>query len=183
MNKDVYEECPTYENELITLRKTDQEDLEELLKCYSDEKSVPLFNSDNCHGDNFHYTTVERMRQAIEFWEFSYENRYFVRWTVILNDTNEKIGTIEMFHGEAEDEFNHYGVLRIDLQNKYETNPIIEAILNISNEFFYEAFNVNSILTKAIPIAKERIVSLNKMGYKPINKKFRGYDDYYCREI
>lgn len=183
MNKDVYEECPTYKNELITLRKTNQEDLEELLKCYSDEKSIPLFNSDNCHGDNFNYTTLEKMRKAIEFWEYSYENRYFVRWTVILNDTNEKIGTIEMFHREVEDEFNHYGVLRIDLQSKYETQSIIEAILAVSNEFFYESFNVNSIITKAIPIANERIVSLNKMGYKPINKKFMVYDNYYCREI
>jgi len=183
MNKDIYEECPTYKNELITLRKTNQEDLEELLKCYSDEKSVPLFNSDNCHGDYFNYTTLEKMRKAIEFWEYSYENRYFVRWTVILNDTNEKIGTIEMFHREVEDEFNHYGVLRIDLQSKYETQSVIEAILAVSNEFFYESFNVNSIITKAIPIANERIVSLNKMGYKPINKKFMVYDDYYCREI
>jgi len=47
--------------------------------------------------------------------------KYFVRWTVILNDTNEKIGTIEMFHRIAEDGFNHYGLLRIDLQSIYET--------------------------------------------------------------
>jgi len=56
-------------------------------------------------------------------------------------------------------------------------------LLSVSNEFFYEAFNVKAILTKAIPIANERIVELNKMGYKPINKKIRIYDDYYCREI
>lgn len=183
MNKDIYEECATYKNELITLRQTSMEDLEVLLKCYSDEKAVPLFNSDNCHGDDFHYTTLERMKQAIDFWNYSYKNRYFVRWTVILNDTNEKIGTIEMFHREEEDEFNHYGVLRIDLQSKYETQPIIEAILAISNEFFYEAFDVKDILTKAIPAAGERVRALSKMGYKPINKKFMVYDDYYCREI
>lgn len=179
----IYEECITYENDLIKLRKTSKEDSEELLKCYSDENAVLLFNSDNCHGDNFYYTTIERMIQAIDFWEYSYENKYFVRWTVILNDTNEKIGTIEMFHRIAEDEFNHYGVLRIDLQSKYETQSIIEAILDISNEFFYEAFDVKMILTKGVLIAKERIKALNNKGYKPINRKFMIYDDYYCREI
>jgi hypothetical protein len=183
MNKSIYEECPTYKNQLITLRKTNEGDLEELFKCYSDEKAVPLFNSDNCHGDDFYYTTLEKMRQAIGFWEYSYKNRHFVRWTVILNDTNEKIGTIEMFHRLAEDEFNHYGVLRIDLQSKYERHDIIEAILAISNEFLYEDFNVKAILTKSISIANERIIALSKMGYKSINKKFMIYNDYYCRKI
>lgn len=181
MNKSIYEKCPTYTKELITLRKIMKEDLEELLKCYSDKKAVPLFNSDNCHGDNFYYPTMEKMRQAIDFWEQSYNNGYFVRWTVILNSTNEKIGTIEMFHRIASDEFNHYGILRIDLQSKYEIEPIIENILSVANEFFYKAFDVKAILTKAIPTANERICALNKMGYKTINKKFMIYDDYYCR--
>lgn len=181
--KDIYEECPVYKNELITLRQTNIEDAEELLKCYSDEKAVPFFNSDNCNGDDFHYTTIERMKKAIEFWDFSYKNRYFVRWTVIFNKTNEKIGTIEMFHREADDEFNHYGVLRIDLQSKYEIQPVINDILEITNEKFYEAFDVNAILTKAVPEAAERIASLIQKGYMPINQKFIIYDDYFVKLI
>lgn len=176
---DVYEECPVYKKELITLTKTNIEDTQELLRCYSDEKAVPFFNSDNCHGDNFHYTTIERMKQAINFWDFSYKNRYFVRWTVILNDTNEKIGTIEMFHRISDDEFNHYGVLRIDLQSNYEIQPIIGEILEIANENFFRMFDVEAILTKAIPITTERIASLIEKGYHPINKKFMIYDDYF----
>ncbi|WP_236898248.1 GNAT family N-acetyltransferase [Clostridium beijerinckii] len=183
MNNDVYKECPKYKNKLITLRKTNEDDLEELLKCYSDEKAVPLFNSDNCHGDNFNYETIEKMRQAIDFWKWSYENKQFVRWTIILNSTNEKIGTIEMFHRLAEDEFNHYGILRIDLKSEYETQNIIKNILDIANEFFYGDFDVKHILTKAVPMETQRINALMEMGYKPINKKFIIYDDYYCREI
>lgn len=175
----IYEECPIYKTKLITLRQTNMEDAQELLKCYSDKKSVPFFNSDNCDGDDFYYTTIERMKQAIDFWNFSYRNRYFVRWTVILNDIGEKIGTIEMFHRIADDEFNHYGVLRIDLQSKYETQLIIDEILEIVNENFYKGFDVEAILTKAIPKATERVVSLVKKGYKPINGKFMIYDDYY----
>ncbi|HEX9062979.1 MAG TPA: N-acetyltransferase, partial [Clostridia bacterium] len=123
--KNVYEVCPTLQNDYITLKQTTLNDAEELLKCYSDIKAVPFFNSDNCHGDDFHYTSLERMKQAIEFWNYSYNNRHFVRWTIILNSTNEIIGTIEMFHRIAEDDFNHYGVLRIDLQSKFENQKVI----------------------------------------------------------
>lgn len=182
MTQDIYKICPTYKNTLITLRKTKIEDAEGLLRCYSDEKAVPFFNSDNCHGDNFHYTTKERIEEAIQFWESSYSNVYFIRWTIILNSTKEIIGTIEMFHRYAEDKFNHCGILRMDLQSKHEKQQIIESILSVVNEFFYEAFQVKTILTKCIPAAKERAVSLNNAGYKSINEKFMIYDDYYSRE-
>ncbi|MVX67359.1 GNAT family N-acetyltransferase [Clostridium chromiireducens] len=177
--KDIYEECPIYTKDLITLRQTTMEDAEELLKCYSDEKAVPFFNSDNCHGDNFNYKTLERMKKAIDFWNFSYENKYFVRWTVILNNTKEKIGTIEMFHRIADDEFNHYGILRIDLQSDYERQQIIGEILEIVNEYFYKAFDVKAILIKAIPENIERIAALSKMGYESVNRKVMTYDDYF----
>ncbi len=178
---EVYIKCPEYRSKLIILRKTVMEDAEELLKCYSDENAVPLFNSDNCHGDDFHYTTIERMREAIKFWDFSYDNGYFVRWTVILNSTSEKTGTVEMFHRIAEDEFNHFGILRIDLQSKYETHQIIDEILEIASENFYKAFEVEAILTKAVPGALERIASLRKNGFDALNKKLMIYDDYFVR--
>ncbi|GKX30669.1 hypothetical protein SH1V18_31490 [Vallitalea longa] len=181
--EDVYKICPVYKNEYITFRQTIMEDSKDLLRCYSDEKAVPLFNSDNCHGDDFYYNTLEKMKKAIGFWKFSYENRYFVRWTIILNSTNEIIGTIEMFHRTAEDEFNHYGVLRIDLDSKHENQKIIDAILEIVNDNFYNLFDVNVILTKAIPQAKDRILSLTKKGYVPLGKKFIVYDDYFLRVV
>jgi len=125
MKIDIYKKCPVYTTDILTLKLTSSEDASELLKCYSDEKSVPLFNSDNCNGDDFHYTTIDRMKKAIDFWQFSYENRYFVRLTVVLNKTGEKIGTVEMFKREASDELKDFGVLRIDLQSKYEEQKYI----------------------------------------------------------
>ena len=65
MMVDVYKYCPKYEDEYYMLRMVSKEDKEDLLKVYSDEKSVPFFNSDNCVGDDFHYTTEEIMEQAI----------------------------------------------------------------------------------------------------------------------
>ncbi len=177
--ENVYEVCPTFKSQFITLRQTIFEDAEELLKCYSDVNAVPFFNSDNCNGDTFFYTTVERLKKTMELWDYSYKHKHFVRWTVIVNKTNEIIGTIEMFHRRADDEFDHYGILRIDLQSKFENREVINSILEITNQQFYKLFDVRSILTKAIPTAKERILSLKENRFSPLNKKFMIYDDYF----
>lgn len=177
----VYQSCPIYFGNKISLKQTQKSDANDLLKCYSDERAVPFFNSDNCHGDDFFYTSIERMEQAIDFWNYSYKEKYFVRWSVVINSTQEVVGTIEMFHRIAEDEFNHYGVLRIDLQSFYEKYDIINDILIIANQHFYDDFEVKYILTKAIPSANERIKALIKNEYSPINKKVNGYADYYFK--
>ena len=74
-----YETCPVYENENYLLRLVEPSDAADLLMVYSDEKAVPCFNGDNCHGDNFHYTSMERMESAIRFWLLAYEQKAFVR--------------------------------------------------------------------------------------------------------
>lgn len=178
----VYNECPVYGNGTVSLKRTAMTDAAELLKCYSDETAVPFFNSDNCDGDTFYYSTRERMEQAIRFWDMSYDNKYFVRWTVTLNSTGEKIGTVEMFRREADDAYNLYGLLRIDLQGKYETREVIEPILEIANHNFYTCFGVKHILTKAVPAARERILALEKTGYRPLGEKIMGYGSYFCRK-
>ena len=63
----VYDVCPVLKSENFTLRLVEQGDAPGLLKVYSDERAVPLFNGDNCNGDDFHYTTLERMLEAIDF--------------------------------------------------------------------------------------------------------------------
>ena len=61
---DVYKNCPEYENEDYHVRMVCQEDRMDLLKVYSDKRAVPFFNSDNCGGDDFYYTTESRMKQG-----------------------------------------------------------------------------------------------------------------------
>lgn len=45
------------------------------------------------------------MRQAIKFWLSSYSSKWFVRWTIIDKEKHEAIGTIEVFHRSANDNF------------------------------------------------------------------------------
>ncbi len=93
-----YEKCPIYENENYLLRLVEASDAPDLLLVYSDEKAVPYFNSDNCNGDDFHYTTLERMQSAIGFWLWAYQDKGFVRWAVIDKNAGQAIGTIELFN-------------------------------------------------------------------------------------
>ena len=90
---DVYKECPKFENDRYILRLTVRGDCDGLLKVYSDKKAVPFFNGDNCHGDDFYYTTAERMLQALDFWAEAYSKGWFVRWSIIDKATGEAVGT------------------------------------------------------------------------------------------
>lgn len=175
---DIYKYCPESENKRYLVRLTTADDCADLLKVYSDEKAVPLFNSDNCNGDDFYYTTMERMKQALDFWQFSYENRYFVRWTIIDKYADEAIGTVELC-GEK-----HRGILRLDLRSDHEKRKTISELLGLCHELF-ESFD--KVVTKAVPQATERISALKKYGFKHYSEKIIGHDgteygDYYVLE-
>ena len=174
--QNVYEICPQFENEKYLLRLISQDDCTDLLKVYSDKKSVPFFNSDNCNGDDFYYTTMERMKQAIEFWIFSYDNRYFVRWTIIDKNTDEAIGTIELFHRDSDDCFDNCGLLRLDLRSDYEKSCEIENILSLIITPTFELFYCDKVVTKAISGAEERLRVLKDMGFVMAKEDMLGHD-------
>ena len=178
MTEILYKNFPRIDDLHYTLRYTCEDDCADLLKVYSDEKAVPLFNSDNCNGDDFHYTTMERMKQALDFWQFSYENRYFVRWTIIDKYADEAIGTVELC-GEKQ-----RGILRLDLRSDYEKKAVILDLLWLCDVLF-DYFD--KVVTKAIPQATERISALTEFGFLPYSEKVIGHDgteygDYYVLE-
>lgn len=172
----VYEECPVLENENYLLRFVEYGDAPFLLSVYSDKKSVPLFNSDNCHGDDFYYESLERMQEAVMYWIREYEANSFVRWSVIDKKTKEVVGTIEVFHRKSQDYFNQCGLLRMDLRSDYETENCIGNLLGILVTPIYHLFKCKTIVTKAIPLAKERIKALKNMKFYLSDHKLLGHD-------
>ncbi len=173
---DVYKSCPQYENESYLLRMVQKEDKVDLLKVYSDKKAVPLFNSDNCGGEDFYYTTESEMEKAIEYWFWEYSRQGFVRWSIISKITNEVVGTIELFHRDANDYFTNCGLLRLDIRSDYEKSEEIENFLILIIEPTFTLFSCDKIATKAIYTATERISALNKIGFKKSNEKLVGHD-------
>ena len=88
----IYESCPVLQGERFLLRPVEAADCADLLAVYSDERAVPFFNGDNCNGDDFHYTTPERMAEALRFWIWSYENGWFVRWAIVDRGSGRAVG-------------------------------------------------------------------------------------------
>ncbi len=172
----VYINCPEFENKRFKLRFISIEDCDDLLKVYSDEKAVPLFNSDNCNGDDFYYTTRERMKQSLGYWKFEHDRKVFVRWSIIDKKDNAVIGTIELFHRDSKDFFTNCGLLRLDLRSDYERKDNIIDILNLIIDKTYSLFECSMIATKAIPIASERINALNKLNFLSSENKLIGHD-------
>ena len=176
MTIDVYQKCPDFENEHYLLRKVKIEDKSDLLKVYSDEKAVPFFNSDNCGGDDFHYTTERRMEQAIEYWLWEYGRKGFVRWAVVSKISIAVIGTIELFHRESNDYFTNCGLLRLDIRSDYEIAVEIVNILKLIVGPAYTLFHCDKIATKAIEGATERISALKALGFEQSKEKLIGHD-------
>lgn len=168
---DVYENCPAFENDKFLLRFSQLDDAEDLVSVYSDKNALPFFNSDNCHGDNFYYPNEDRMRQAIKFWLSSYSSKWFVRWTIIDKEKHEAIGTIEVFHRSANDNFNHVGVLRLDLKSEYETSEEIFTIMNLIVPPTFDLFECEEIITKVPVYAVERIEAMKRVGFKRFLRK------------
>lgn len=183
-----YEKCPIFENENYLLRLVEAADAPDLLLVYSDEKAVPYFNSDNCNGDDFHYTTLERMQSAIEFWLWAYKDKGFVRWAIIDKKAQQPIGTIELFNrggqdqgsdsqGKPKDYFNNCGLLRLDLRSDYERTESIREIMSLIVPSTFELFACQMIATKIPPFADQRKAAAEQLGFALSEEKLIGGDD------
>ncbi len=179
---DPYNKCPVYETEKFILRLVNEGDVVDLLECYSNPQAQQFFNSDNCCF-GFEYHTLESMENCIQSWIEAYKSRGFIRFSIVNKKLSKVIGTIEMFARFGDDsEYNPVGVLRIDLFPDYETQSDISQLLQISNEHFFDDFDVDHIITKAIPEATERVQTLMLNGFTRLEDfRIMAYPDYYIQ--
>ena len=175
----VYEKCPVFENEKWLLRFVVKEDSDDLIEVYGDKAALPFFNSDNCHGDNFYYPTRERMAQAVDFWLYSYREKWFVRWTIIDKMCGKAIGTIEMFHRLSEDAFNHVGLLRLDVRSDYEKADILAELFSLCVPPAYDLFDCDTFVTKIPIYAVERAAGAAQFGFTKSDELLLGGEDHY----
>lgn len=180
----IYETCPRLESEKFILRLFDDNDCDDLLKVYSDKNALPFFNSDNCDGDNFYYSTRERMAEAIDFWRMSYENGWFVRLSIIDKEISRVIGTVELCLRVSEDEFNNMGILRVDVRSDYEREDTLYDVFSLITPELEKMLGCKGVITKAPIYAVERIKAIQKVGftkseYMLIGKTGYAYDGYW----
>ena len=179
-----YEKCPVFENEKYLLRYIEAADAPDLLLVYSDEKAWPIFNSDNCTGD-FHCTLLEHVQDMIKFWQWEYDKKGFVRWSIIDKNIHHAIGTIELFNRQADDYFNNCGLLRLDVRSDYEHKEDILEILSLIIPSTFELFDCQMIATKVPQVASERKSAVEELHFKASEEKLIGghdrkeYIEYY----
>ena len=183
---DVYESCPVFENDRYLLRLSAMEDAKDLVGVYGDKNALPFFNSDNCHGDNFYYPDEESMRKAIAFWQSSYASKWFVRWTIHDKELRKAIGTIELFHRVADDDFRDAGVLRLDIKSEFEIADTLAAVMRMMIPDAFDLFDCSEIITKVPLYAVERIKAVQMLGFEKTDRLLVGtldgyaYKDYWC---
>ena len=148
------------------MRFVEKADAEDLLKVYGDKNALPFFNSDNCDGDNFYYDTKEKMNKAIDFWLYSYNEKWFVRWTIIKRSTGKAIGTIEMFKRLSDDPFNESGIMRLDVGSSYEKAEVLKEIMSLIIPHAFEMFDCKQLATKIPLYAVERAVAAKTFGFE-----------------
>jgi RimJ/RimL family protein N-acetyltransferase len=176
----VYEKCPIFESNRYLIRYVESTDASDLLEVYSDKNALPFFNSDNCDGDNFYYPTKEKMEQTISFWQQSYKTKWFVRWSIFDKSISKAIGTIEMFHRTADDDFNNVGVLRIDVRSEYEKSEALQEIMRLFIPLAYELFDCVEIISKVPIYAVERLDAVQKYGFIKSDSLLVGTNDHYA---
>ena len=180
----IYQTCPVLENEKFILRLFVDADCDDLLKVYSDKNALPFFNSDNCDGDNFYYSTKEKMADAIDFWRMSYKKGWFVRMSIIDKLAKSVIGTVELCVRVSEDAFNNMGILRVDVRSDYEKEEQLYDIFKLVTPKMEEMLGCKGVLTKAPIYAVERIEAIRKAGFIKsedflIGKEGHAYDGYW----
>lgn len=176
-----YDQCPVIAGENLELRLVSMEDAEDLLKCYSDPEAQRLFNADNCLN-GFEYSTIEEMQQAIAFWIEEYKRRYYLRFSVLDQKSGHAIGTVEMFTKPANDGTTPMGVLRIDLQSKFESELLLDELVQSIEANFPDYFAYTALVTKIVPIAEERKTVFQKHGFAQLSdRNLMGFDDYYVK--
>lgn len=180
----IYENCPVLENEKFIIRLFKNEDCDDLLEVYSDKNALPFFNSVNCDGDNFYYATKERMIEAIDFWNMSYRNGWFVRLSVVDKTASTVIGTVELCLRVSGDEFNNMGILRVDVRSDYEQENELYGIFSLITPEIEKMLGCKGVLTKAPIYAVERIKAIQKVGFTKsehllIGKTGYAYDGYW----
>lgn len=165
---------PTFASTELTLRPLRPEDAEALLAVYGDECAVPYFNGDNCHGDNFYYQTLDRVRQAMDFWAFSCREGYFVRWAIVENDGDRVVGTVELCDREQDGDIDL--ILRIDLRHDRERAEMVAAVLKALLPEAQGYFRGQAVVTKCWPYAGVRQKALEDFGFVPDERPIIGVD-------
>ncbi|TGY91791.1 N-acetyltransferase [Petralouisia muris] len=178
----VFEECPVYRSEHFLLRQMRMEDAKGLFQCYSNPEAAKYFNGDCC-GDDFYYTDFSRFVKCMEFWESRYQEKDFVRFTIVYGSAGRIAGMAEICPSyKYSADGACMGILRLDLLPEYETREDIQELMELILKHVYEDFQVRSVIMKAQEDARIRRSVLKGLCFVPAQDECSiPFKDYFIR--
>lgn len=183
MQSDPFIHCPEYETDHFFLRKLALEDSEELFLCYSDPVAAKFFNGDNC-GDDFFYTDFSKFKKCVVYWLGAMAMHDFLRLSVVDKKSGKCVGTIEMcpYYKYVVDQ-KRTGIFRVDMLSQFEKHVYLDEIYRVLIDNLYKDFDVDFLVTKAIPDAAERLRILNALSFEnAASQCATPFDHYYIRQ-
>lgn len=107
-----------------------------------------------------------------------------MRLSIIDKTVSNVIGTIELCLRVSDDEFNHMGILRIDVRSDYEKTDMLYDIIILIIPHLSEMLGCEGIITKVPIYAVERMEAVQKAGFTKsehllIGKTGYAYDGYW----
>lgn len=182
MNVSVFEQCPVYESEHFKIRKMKMEDAKELFQCYSNKEAAQYFNGDCCN-DDFYYTDYAEFVKCMKYWESRYQEKDFVRFTIMDTRLTQAVGTVEIcpsFKYSADQ--CCMGILRIDILPEYESEEEFTELMQVILNHVYEDFDVRSVIMKAQVNADIRRKVLKSFHFVPAQDECNiSFKDYFVR--
>jgi DNA-binding transcriptional MerR regulator/DNA gyrase inhibitor GyrI len=187
---DIYINCPTFDSENFALRLIRQEDAADLLAVYADPNGQQILNECSAWACDFGYgaKNLPDMQRCISQWLEAYGHRVFVRLTVVDKRSGKAAGTLEAFRRGDGELFGGKICLRLDLKSQYENAETISELLALIIKDCVAPFGADGIVTRATPIATQRIKALNSNGFVLTDAKFQlnadstVYADYWVKE-
>lgn len=175
----IYDCIPNLESQNFILREVRDEDWNDLIEVYGDKNALPFFNSDNCDGDNFYYNTEKKMKDAIRYWKYSYDNKWFARIAIVNRHLSKVVGTVELCYRVSEDAFNGSAILRLDVCSEYEQRKALAEIISYVLPQIYYQLECSKIITKVPIYAVERLAAVRDCGLTKSELYLIGKDGYH----
>lgn len=175
--------CPEYETENFLMRKISMEHAEDLFEVYSDLITRKHMNNDNCGGE-WPCHTLEIVKEGIRSWEKEFDDKYYIRWSILRKSDMKSIGTIELAPAPGVLRFFDgiccTGILRVDLKSELEKEEIFSEIYKMTRSEMIEQFGIEKIITKGNPDELDRIKGLeNSRYFKLPDYEIISYPNYY----
>lgn len=164
------------ETDRLVLRRFAYSDDEAMLKHWiSDEKIQSLYSEPT-------YTTKREVKQLLDNYISSYENREYYRWAIIDKETEDCIGQIAYFLVDSK---NHFAEIEYCIGSEFQCRGFATEATKAVIEYGFEKMNLHKvqICTKTINKPSQRVIEKCGFVYEGTLRDYFFMDNQYVGRL